>query len=420
MPSAGIDWQREKWQSGLGSKFIHQGEKNAVKYADEIIVLSKGVQDYFKETYGRETHFIPNGVNRPQIREANLITDRFGLKKDSYILFLGRLVPEKGIRYLVEAFKNVKTDKKLVIAGGSSDTDSFMAELKELAKRDDRILFTGFVQGAMLDELYSNAYIYTLPSDLEGIGKFYTTEDLSYYTKGNQFPELISSNIDTGINTALFPVMSKAQDSIERVKAMARKTTNFTSYVMSPILIGFMAVAEPFISLLLTDKWLPCVPYLRICCIILLFRAPQTAILQAIKAIGRSDAVLKVDVPIRTFAIIVLCISLQHSVYVFALSEIAVTLFGTVLYVIVAKRMIDYSGIEVCHDFLFNVLMASVMGAAVFLIGRILIFHPFFVMVIQVIFGATIYIVISILTNASSFLEIKMMVGKMLMKHKKA
>ena len=126
MTSAGIDWQREKWQSGLGSKFIHQGEKNAAKYADEVIVLSKGVQDYFKETYGRETHFIPNGVNRPQIREASLITDKFGLKKDSYILFLGRLVPEKGIRYLVEAFKNVKTDKKLVIAGGSSDTDSFI------------------------------------------------------------------------------------------------------------------------------------------------------------------------------------------------------------------------------------------------------------------------------------------------------
>ena len=78
-------------------------------------------------------------------------------------------MPEKGIRYLVEAFKNVKTDKKLVIAGGSSDTDSFMEELKELAKDDDRILFTGFVQGAMLDELYSNAYIYTLPSDLEGM-----------------------------------------------------------------------------------------------------------------------------------------------------------------------------------------------------------------------------------------------------------
>ena len=165
----GLDWDREKWRGSVASKFIRGGEKNAVKYADEIIVLSKGVQDYFKETYGRETHFIPNGVNRPQIREANLITEKFGLKKDSYILFLGRLVPEKGIRYLVEAFKNVKTDKKLVIAGGSSDTDSFMAELKELANGDARILFTGFVQGAMLDELYSNAYIYTLPSDLEGM-----------------------------------------------------------------------------------------------------------------------------------------------------------------------------------------------------------------------------------------------------------
>ena len=160
----GIDWQREKWKSGFGSKFIRQGEKNAVRYADEIIVLSKGVQDYFKDTYGRETHFIPNGVNRAEIKEAKFITEKFGLTKDSYILFLGRLVPEKGIRYLVEAFKDVKTDKKLVIAGGSSDTDSFMVELKELAKDDSRIIFTGFVQGQMLDELYSNAYIYTLPS----------------------------------------------------------------------------------------------------------------------------------------------------------------------------------------------------------------------------------------------------------------
>lgn len=165
----GIDWQREKWKSGFGSKFIRQGEKNAVKYADEIIVLSKGVQDYFKNTYDRDTWFIPNGVNRPEIRKAELITQKFGLTENSYILFLGRLVPEKGIRYLIEAFKNVCTDKKLVIAGGSSDTDSFMKKLQESAKEDDRIIFTGFVQGRMLDELYSNAYIYTLPSDLEGM-----------------------------------------------------------------------------------------------------------------------------------------------------------------------------------------------------------------------------------------------------------
>ena len=112
----GIDWQREKWKNGFGSKFIRQGERNAVKYADEIIVLSKGVQDYFQETYGRKTHFIPNGVNRPAIKNAEIITEKYGLTKDSYFLFLGRLVPEKGIRYLVEAFKQIKTDKKLVIA----------------------------------------------------------------------------------------------------------------------------------------------------------------------------------------------------------------------------------------------------------------------------------------------------------------
>lgn len=164
----GLDHQRAKWGK-LASTYIMLGEKCAVKFADEIIVLSEGVQNYFLDTYGRKTRFIPNGVNRPVICEADMIKEKFGLEKDSYILFLGRLVPEKGLRYLVEAFKQVKTDKKLVIAGGSSDTDEFTNELKEMAKGDDRILFTGFVQGKELDELYSNAYVYTLPSDLEGM-----------------------------------------------------------------------------------------------------------------------------------------------------------------------------------------------------------------------------------------------------------
>lgn len=164
----GLDHQRAKWGK-LARTYIMLGEKCAAKFADEIIVLSKGVQDYFLETYGRETKFIPNGVNRPFVREPKLTKEKFGLEKDAYILFLGRLVPEKGIAYLIDAFKNVNTDKKLVIAGGSSDTDEFAKQLKEMAKDDKRIIFTGFVQGQMLDELYSNAYIYSLPSDLEGM-----------------------------------------------------------------------------------------------------------------------------------------------------------------------------------------------------------------------------------------------------------
>lgn len=164
----GLDHQRAKWGK-FASWYIRSGEKNAVRFADEIIVLSKGVQDYFQNTYGRTTRFIPNGVNKAKLRKARQITEKWGLTKDSYILYLGRIVPEKGERYLIEAFKQTKTDKKLVIAGGSSDTQAFMDELKSLEKDDDRIIFTGFVQGEILEELYSNPYIYTLPSDLEGM-----------------------------------------------------------------------------------------------------------------------------------------------------------------------------------------------------------------------------------------------------------
>ena len=164
----GLDHQRAKWGK-FASTYIMLGEKCAVRFADEVIVLSKGVQDYFMKTYGRKTRFIPNGVNRTKLREADLIQKKFGLEKDGYILFLARLVPEKGLKYLIQAYRQVQTDKKLVIAGGTSDTDQFVKELKELAVGDDRILFTGFVRGQMLEELYSNAYLYTLPSDLEGM-----------------------------------------------------------------------------------------------------------------------------------------------------------------------------------------------------------------------------------------------------------
>ena len=164
----GLDWQRSKW-GGFATKYIKFGEKLAVKYADKIIVLSKGVQKYFKDTYDRDTVFIPNGVNKPTIREANIIKQKYGLVKDNYILFLARIVPEKGLHYLIEAFKQVKTDKKLVIAGGASHTNDYLEKIKKMASEDDRIIMTGFVQGQELEELYSNCYLYCLPSDIEGM-----------------------------------------------------------------------------------------------------------------------------------------------------------------------------------------------------------------------------------------------------------
>lgn len=165
----GLDWQRAKWGTGFASKYIKFGEKMATKYADEIIVLSKNVQDYFKKTYNRETNFIPNGVSKPNSLKANIITKKYKLKKNDYFLFLGRIVPEKGIHYLIDAYNQINTKKKLVIAGGASDTDTYYLELKEKAKNNENIIFTGFVKGEELEELYSNAYVYVLPSDLEGM-----------------------------------------------------------------------------------------------------------------------------------------------------------------------------------------------------------------------------------------------------------
>ncbi|RHB40533.1 glycosyltransferase [Enterocloster aldenensis] len=164
----GLDHQRAKWGK-IASTYIMLGEKSAVKYADEIIVLSENVQQYFMNSYNKKTIFIPNGVVRPETKDICIINREYGLERDCYILFLGRLVPEKGLRYLIEAFKNVNTYKKLVIAGGSSDTNGFLKELKKIAGEDNRIIFTGFVSGRILEELYSNAYVYVLPSDLEGM-----------------------------------------------------------------------------------------------------------------------------------------------------------------------------------------------------------------------------------------------------------
>ena len=164
----GLDHQRQKWGK-FASAYIMLGEKMAVRYAHSIIVLSRGVQAYFREKYGRDTVQIPNGIDPAEIRPASEITKLFGLSSRDYILFLGRLVPEKGIHYLIEAYQKLSTDKKLVIVGRTSDTDDYVKSLQEMAEDNPSIIFAGFQQGLVLEELYSNAYLYVLPSDLEGM-----------------------------------------------------------------------------------------------------------------------------------------------------------------------------------------------------------------------------------------------------------
>lgn len=164
----GLDWQRAKW-GRLASTYIKMGEKAAATKADGFVVLSKSAQSYFQDVYGRTATFIPNGIEPKQPRPVKQIKEKWGLDANSYLLYLGRLVPEKRPELLIKAFKELDTDKRLVIAGGSSDTSEYEASLRDAAQGDPHVLFTGFVNGEPLEELYSNCYAYVLPSDVEGM-----------------------------------------------------------------------------------------------------------------------------------------------------------------------------------------------------------------------------------------------------------
>lgn len=165
----GLDWQREKWGKGFASKYIKFGEKVMAKYADEIIVLSESAAKYFKDTYNRDTVLINNGIEKPDKKQADKIKELYGISKDEYICMVSRLTAEKGVHYLIDAYNSINTDKKLVIAGDTSDTDDYVELLKKMAEGNPNIIFTGFISGDVLDEIYSNAYLVALPSDIEGM-----------------------------------------------------------------------------------------------------------------------------------------------------------------------------------------------------------------------------------------------------------
>lgn len=216
----GLDWQREKWKRGPASKYIKTGEKVMAKYADKIIVLSESARTYFKDTYKRDTVLIPNGIDRPKHTAADKITKLFGLKKDEYICVVSRLTPEKGIHYLIDAQNSVKPDKKLVIAGDTGDSDSadsYTALLRKKAKDNPNIIFTGFISGDVLREIYSNTYAVCLPSDIEGMS-LSLLEALAY---GNALLcSDIPENTFVAKNHALYFKKSDTNDLAKKLKLL--------------------------------------------------------------------------------------------------------------------------------------------------------------------------------------------------------
>lgn len=216
----GLDWQREKWKRGPASKYIKTGEKVMAKYADKIIVLSESARTYFRDTYKRDTVLIPNGIDRPKHTAADKITKLFGLKKDEYICVVSRLTPEKGIHYLIDAQNSVKPDKKLVIAGDTGDSDSadsYTALLRKKAKDNPNIIFTGFISGDVLREIYSNTYAVCLPSDIEGMS-LSLLEALAY---GNALLcSDIPENTSVAKNHALYFKKSDTNDLAKKLKLL--------------------------------------------------------------------------------------------------------------------------------------------------------------------------------------------------------
>jgi len=234
------------------------------------------------------------------------------------------------------------------------------------------------------------------------IGKIYSPSDLAYYNRGFQFPALIMTNINTSISAVMFPVVSKAQDDLERLKTLTRQFIRVSSYFIFPMMMGLAVVAEPFIKLLLTEKWLPCVPYLRIACFIHVVTIMQISIQNAIMARGRSDVFLKMDIISKVLGITLLICVMRQGVMAIALISIVTGTFNVVMKAIVSKRMIGYTYHEHLSDNVPILIAAVIMGVAVYLIN-LFGFSSIITMSIQIPLGIAIYLLLSLLFKLEGF-----------------
>lgn len=252
---------------------------------------------------------------------------------------------------------------------------------------------------SLLDTIYNN--IRSLV-----IGKIYSSADLAYYNQGKQFPHTIVNNINTAIDSVLLPSMSSTQDNRARVKAMTRRAINTSTYIMAPLMMGLAFCAEPIVGLILTDKWLPCVPFLRIFCITYMFYPIHTANLNAIKAMGRSDLFLKLEIWKKVVGMILLLSTMFISVEAMAYSLLISTLTSMIINSWPNKKLLNYSFLEQMKDIFPSILLALGMGAVVYLIGYLPI-PTLPLLLIQVICGGVIYIVGSAVFKLEPYVYVK-------------
>ncbi len=234
------------------------------------------------------------------------------------------------------------------------------------------------------------------------IGKKYSSEDLAYYDKGKQFPSIIVTNINSSIDSVLFPTMSKEQEDKTRIKAIMRRSIRTSSYIMAPLMIGLAVCANTFISVLLTDKWLSCVLFLQIFCISYMFYPIHTANVNAIKAVGRSDMFLKLEIAKKIVGVASVLITMWISVEAMAYSLLVTTILSTIINAFPNKKLLNYSWFEQMKDIFPNILLAVIMGIPVYFLGYLAL-PKILVLAIQVVTGAVIYIGISALLKLEIF-----------------
>ncbi len=234
------------------------------------------------------------------------------------------------------------------------------------------------------------------------IGKMYSSADLAYYNKGKQFPYLIVTNINTSIDSVLLPVMSKEQESKERVKAMTRRAIKTSTYVMAPLMMGLAFTATPVVRLVLTEKWLPCVPFLQIFCITYMFYPIHTANLNAIKAMGRSDLFLKLEIAKKMVGIALLLSTMWFGVMAMAYSLLIGSVVSQIINSWPNRKLLNYGYLDQLKDIFPGILLAVFMGVCVYPI-QLIGLPDIVILLIQVILGATIYMGSSAIIKLDSF-----------------